>query len=336
MVNLGINGFGRIGRLVLRVALMKPGVDVVAINDLFMDLPTMAYLFKYDSVHGRFPGTVEHSGDYLVVDGKKIAVYRCGKPEEIPWKVHAVDVVIEATSVFAIVDRCKPHLTAGAKRVIITTPSADAPPFVCGVNDAEYQEAVYGPIISASSCTVNCLAPLLKVIDETFGVIDGTLTVLHAVASGQKAVDGPLQKDWRGGRSLLNNIIPSGNGSVAGKAVGRVLPQLAGKITGIELRVPTQNVSMVDVTVRTNRPVTMEQATHSLRAASASGLSGVLDVTDDPVVSGDFVGVSASCVVDLTASTIISPTFAKFVAWYDNEYAYACRVVDLVMKTINR
>lgn len=235
MVNIGINGFGRIGRLVLRVALLKHGVDVVAINDLFMDLQTMAYLFKYDSVHGRFPGTVEHTDNCLVIDGKRISVYRCGKPDDIPWKVHDVDVVVEATSVFAIVDRCKPHLTAGAKRVIITTPSADAPPFVCGVNDTQYQSAVHGPIISASSATVACLAPLLKVVDEAFGVVDGTLTVLHSVASGQKAVDGPLQKDWRGGRSLLNNIIPSTNGSATAKAVGRVLPQLNNKISGPSL-----------------------------------------------------------------------------------------------------
>lgn len=330
MVNIGINGFGRIGRLVLRAAMSKPGADVVAVNDPFMDTEYMAYMFKFDSVHGRWPGHVEATPDHLIIDGKKIAVYKARQPEEIPWKAHDVDYVVESTGVFTIIDRCKGHLTGGAKRVVISAPSADAPMYVVGVNAHTYTPDV--TILSNASCTTNCLAPLVKVLDDNFSLVEGLMTTVHATTATQKTVDGPSQKDWRGGRGILNNIIPSSTG--AAKAVGKVIPSLNGRLTGMAFRVPTSNVSVVDLTVRVDKEVTKEELLRVYKAAAAEGpLKGILEVTEEAVVSTDFIGSHASCIFDADASIILNPKFLKLIAWYDNEFGYSNRVIDLILET---
>jgi len=324
-VKIGINGFGRIGRLVFRCALEK-GVDVVAVNDPFIPPDYMAYMFKYDSTHGRFKGEVSHKGDKLIVNGKEISVFVEKDPSKIPWGKLGAEYVVESTGVFTTVDKCKPHLEAGAKKVIITAPSADAPMFVMGVNEDKYtgQETV----ISNASCTTNCLAPLAKVIHEKFGIVEALMTTVHSYTATQKTVDGPSHKDWRGGRGAAQNIIPSSTG--AAKAVGKVIPDLNGKLTGMAFRVPTPNVSVVDLTARLNKGAKYEEICAAIKEASNGPLKGILGYTDEEVVSTDFIGDTHSSIFDAKAGISLNDNFVKLISWYDNEYGYSNRVVDLI------
>lgn len=325
MASIGINGFGRIGRIVLRAALNK-GVKVVAINDPFIPLDYMVYMFKYDSTHGRFKGDVHHENGLLVVNGQQIHVFTEKDPTQIPWGKHGAEYVVEATGVFTTVDKCKAHVAGGAKRVIITAPSADAPMFVVGVNENKYDPS--HQILSNASCTTNCLAPLAKVINDQFGIVEGLMTTVHSYTATQKTVDGPSNKDWRGGRTAATNIIPSSTG--AAKAVGKVIPELNGKLTGMAFRVPTADVSVVDLTVRLAKPATYEQIKQAVKAASEGELKGILGYTEDEVVSSDFIGDEHSSIFDAKAGISLNDNFVKLVSWYDNEYGYSCRVVDLI------
>ncbi|KAH0579696.1 hypothetical protein H2248_002539 [Termitomyces sp. 'cryptogamus'] len=326
-VNVGINGFGRIGRIVLRNALSNDKVNVVAVNDPFIDLEYMVYMFKYDSVHGRFKGTVEAKDGKLWVDGKPIAVFGEKNPQDIKWSSVGAEYIVESTGVFTTTEKAGLHLQGGAKKVIISAPSADAPMFVVGVNldkyDPKYQ------VISNASCTTNCLAPLAKVIHDKFGIIEGLMSTIHATTATQKTVDGPSHKDWRGGRSTNNNIIPSSTG--AAKAVGKVIPSLNGKLTGLSFRVPTIDVSVVDLVVRLEKKTTYEEIKAAIREASQGPLKGILEYTDDALVSADFVGHDASSIFDASAGIQLNENFVKLISWYDNEWGYSKRVVDLLV-----
>jgi len=326
MVNVGINGFGRIGRLVLRNALELQGVDVVAINDPFIDLDYMVYMFKYDSVHGRFKGTIESVDGKLVINGKSVAVHAERDPAAIPWGKSSADYVVESTGVFTTIDKASAHLTGGAKKVIISAPSADAPMYVCGVNLEQYDPS--HKVISNASCTTNCLAPLAKIIHDNFGIAEGLMTTVHAATATQKTVDGPSHKDWRGGRSVNNNIIPSSTG--AAKAVGKVIPSLNGKLTGMAFRVPTLDVSVVDLVVRLEKPTSYDEIKKVVKAASEGPYKGILEYTDEQVVSTDFIGSRSSSIFDANAGIQLSPTFVKLIAWYDNEWGYSRRVCELI------
>eukprot|EP01084_Bolivina_argentea_P126256 223571_1 len=328
MVNIGINGFGRIGRLVLRAALLK-GANVVAINDPFLDLEYIVYMFKYDSVHGQFKGDIEAKDGKLFVNGQAIAVYYMSNPSEIPWGQHNCDYVVESTGVFTTLERAGAHLTAGAKRVLISAPSADAPMYVMGVNADQYKAS--DKIFSNASCTTNCLAPLAKVIHDNFSMTEGLMTTVHATTATQKTVDGPSKKDWRGGRGILNNIIPSSTG--AAKAVGKVIPELNGKLTGMAFRVPTADVSVVDLTCKIAKGAKKEDIDKAIKAASEGPLKGILGYTDESVVSTDFLGCTLSSIYDAGASISLNDNFIKLISWYDNEFGYSCRVIDLIMYT---
>lgn len=324
-INVGINGFGRIGRLVLRAAATREDINVVAINDL-LDIDYIAYLFKYDSTHGRFDGTVEVQDGNLIVNGKKIRVTAERTPENLAWDAVDVDVVIEATGLFLTKETAEKHITAGAKKVVLSAPSKDdTPMFVMGVNHADYAGQT---IVSNASCTTNCLAPIAKVLNDEFGIKDGLMTTVHATTATQKTVDGPSMKDWRGGRGASQNIIPSSTG--AAKAVGKVIPALNGKLTGMAFRVPTANVSVVDLTVNLSKPASYERICEVMKAASEGSLKGILGYTEDAVVSQDFIGETLSSVFDATAGISLTDTFAKVVSWYDNEVGYSNRVLDLV------
>jgi len=325
MASVGINGFGRIGRIVLRAALAK-GVKVVAINDPFVPLDYMVYMFKYDSTHGRFNGEVSHVDGMLVVNGQKIAVFTERDPTAIPWGNAGAEYVVEATGVFTTIEKASAHVKGGAKKVIITAPSADAPMFVCGVNEQKYDSSVQ--ILSNASCTTNCLAPLAKVINDNFGIVEGLMTTVHSYTATQKTVDGPSGKDWRGGRTAAMNIIPSSTG--AAKAVGKVIPELNGKLTGMAFRVPTPDVSVVDLTVRLEKPASYEQIKTAIKAASENELKGIMGYTEDDVVSTDFIGDQRSSIFDAKAGISLNDNFVKLVSWYDNEFGYSCRVVDLI------
>lgn len=325
-IKIGINGFGRIGRLVLRVALGRKDIEVVAVNDPFIAPDYAAYMFKYDSTHGRYKGEVTASGDDLIIDGHKIKVFQERDPANIPWGKSGVDYVIESTGVFTKLEGAQKHIDAGAKKVIITAPSADAPMFVVGVNEDKYTPDL--KIISNASCTTNCLAPLAKVVNDTFGIEEGLMTTVHSITATQKTVDGPSHKDWRGGRTASGNIIPSSTG--AAKAVGKVIPELNGKLTGMSLRVPTTDVSVVDLTVRLKKAASYEEIAQAIKKASEGPLKGVLGYTEDAVVSTDFLGSSYSSIFDEKAGILLSPTFVKLISWYDNEYGYSTRVVDLL------
>lgn len=328
-INVGINGFGRIGRLVLRNILTDPkneNVNIVAINNPSTDTEYAAYLFKYDSTHGKYPGTVEHDDDALIVDGKRIALYRETDPVNIPWGELHVDYVIESTGVFKELDSAQKHIIGGAKKVIITAPSKTAPMFVVGVNEQQYTSDM--SIVSNASCTTNCLAPLVKVINDKFEILDALMTTVHSATASQKLVDGTSRKDWRGGRSAPGNIIPSSTG--AAKAVAAVIPELKGKITGISLRVPTINISIVDLTVRLKKETSYDEIKQTIREASEGKLKGVLGYTDDFVVSSDFTSDSRSSIFDAKAGLELNSQFFKLLAWYDNEYGYSARVVDLL------
>jgi len=323
---IGINGFGRIGRLVMRVA-VEHGVEVVSINDPFIELEYMVYMFKYDSTHGQFKGSVTTDGKKLIVNGKPISVHNCRDPKDIPWGADGAEYVVESTGCFTTIDKANAHITGGAKKVIISAPSADAPMFVMGVNEDKYDPSL--PIISNASCTTNCLAPLAKVINDNFTIVEGLMTTVHAYTATQKTVDGPSNKDWRGGRTAANNIIPSGTG--AAKAVGKVIPALNGKLTGMAFRVPVPNVSVVDLTVRLEKGATYDEIKKVVKAAAESGpLKGILAYTEDQVVSSDFNTSSYSSIFDAGAGISLNNNFVKLVSWYDNEYGYSNRVIDLI------
>ncbi len=329
MVKIGINGFGRIGRLVARAAFDNPNVQIVAINDPFIDLEYMVYMLTYDSVHGRFNGTVEVKGDKLVVNGNEISVFAETDPANIPWSQAGAEYIAEATGVFTSEEGASKHFKGGAKKVIITAPAKDktTPMFVMGVNNEKYTSDMN--IVSNASCTTNCLAPLASVINDKFGIVDGLMTTVHATTATQKTVDGPSKKDWRGGRAASSNIIPSSTG--AAKAVGVVIPELNGKLTGMSFRVPTIDVSVVDLTVNLAKPTTMDEIKKVMKEASESDrYKGIIGYTEDAVVSSDFTTDSRTSIFDATAGIQLTPTFVKLVAWYDNEWGYSCKVVDLI------
>jgi len=331
---MGINGFGRIGRLVFRAAIANPEVEVKAVNDPFMDLKYMVYQLKYDSVHKRFPGTVSSEagddGEFLIVDGAKVRVFHEKDPASIGWGNVGADYVCESTGVFTERPKAELHIAGGAKKVIISAPPKDdVPIYVMGVNHTKYQAS--DTVVSNASCTTNCLAPLTKVIHEKFGIVEGLMTTVHAMTATQLTVDGPSRggKDWRGGRCASQNIIPSSTG--AAKAVGKVLPDVNGKLTGMAFRVPVPDVSVVDLTCRLENPGTYEEIVEVIRRASESDMAGILDVTDDEVVSTDFVSCKASSIFDVRAGISLTDNFVKLVAWYDNEWGYSNRLVDLAV-----
>ena len=325
-VKLGINGFGRIGRIVFRETYNRDNVEVVAINDL-LDVDHLAYLLKYDSVHGRFNGKVEVREGKLFVNDKYIRVTAEKDPKQIKWeeKNIEVDVVAECTGFFTTIETAKAHVEGGAKKVVISAPSADAPMFVMGVNHNEAKASDI--VVSNASCTTNCLAPLAKVINDNFGIVEGLMTTVHATTSTQMTADGPSRKDWRGGRAASINIIPSSTG--AAKAVGKVIPELNGKLTGMSFRVPTVDVSVVDLTVKVAKETSYDEIMHVLKRASENEMKGVLGFTEDDVVSQDFVSDSRTSIIDAKAGIGLNSTFFKLVSWYDNEYGYSSKLIDL-------
>lgn len=325
-IKVGINGFGRIGRLVFRAAMSNPNVDVVGINDPFIASDYMVYMLTYDTVHGKFDGDATSKDGAIVVNGQNIKVYDKMNPEEIPWGACGADYVVDSTGVFKDIKSASAHLKGGAKKVIISAPSGDAPMFVMGVNNKEYTKDM--DVVSNASCTTNCLAPLAKVIDDNFGIVEGLMTTVHATTSTQKTVDGPSNKDWRGGRGAAFNIIPSSTG--AAKAVGKVIPKLNGKLTGMAFRVPTADVSVVDLTVRIEKAATYDEIKAAMKAASEGAMAGVVGYTEDMVVSSDFITDPRTCIFDANAGIMLSENFVKLVAWYDNEWAYSCKIVDLI------
>jgi len=325
-IKVGINGFGRIGRMVFRAAVKDfPDIEIVGINDL-LEPDYLAYMLMYDSVHGRFKGEVAVDGNTLVVNGKKIRLTAVKDPAELKWNEVGADIVVESTGLFLTKDTCQKHITAGAKKVIQSAPSKDdTPMFVFGVNDKTYAGQT---IISNASCTTNCLAPVAKVLNDTWGIKRGLMTTVHAATATQKTVDGPSNKDWRGGRGILENIIPSSTG--AAKAVGVVIPELNKKLTGMAFRVPTSDVSVVDLTVELNKPATYKEICAAMKAASEGPMKGVLGYTEDKVVATDFRGESCTSTFDADAGIALDDTFVKVVAWYDNEWGYSCKVLDMV------
>ncbi|KAK5999590.1 hypothetical protein QM012_005247 [Aureobasidium pullulans] len=325
-VNVGINGFGRIGRIVFRNAVEHDNVHVVAVNDPFIEPEYAAYMLKYDSVHGQFKGTIEVSGKDLIVNGKKVTFYTERDPANIPWAETGAYYVVESTGVFTTTEKASAHLKGGAKKVVISAPSADAPMFVMGVNNESYKSDIQ--VLSNASCTTNCLAPLAKVINDKFGIVEGLMTTIHSYTATQKTVDGPSGKDWRGGRAAAQNIIPSSTG--AAKAVGKVIPQLNGKLTGMSMRVPTANVSVVDLTARLEKPASYETIKKAIKDASENELKGILGYTEDEIVSSDMCGANESSIFDAKAGISLNDNFVKLVSWYDNEWGYSRRVLDLL------
>ena len=326
-VKVGINGFGRIGRLVFRASLQRDDIDVVGINDPFLDPEYMAYLFKYDSVHYRSKATVEVKGDTLVIDGKEIAVCAEKNPADIPWGAVGAEYVVESTGVFLTKEKAQGHIDGGAKRVVMSAPSKDdTPMFVMGVNHDDYKADM--AFVSNTSCTTNCLAPVAKVLNDNFGIVEGLMTTVHAMTATQKVADGPSGKDWRGGRAASANIIPSSTG--AAKAVGKVIPELNGKLTGMAFRVPTTDVSVVDLTCRLDKGASYEAIKAAMKAASEGEMKGVLGYTEDQVVSTDFIGETCTSVFDAGAGISLTDNFVKVVSWYDNEWGYSSKVLDLI------
>lgn len=324
---IGINGFGRIGRLILRAVAQRKDVEVVAVNDPFIDVEYAAYLFEYDTIHGRFNGTIKTSGEYLLVNDMKIRFSAHKEPIDLDWASVGADYIAEATGKFTSDEASIDHIKAGAKKVIITAPAkGNVPMFVMGVNENEYTNDMN--IISNASCTTNCLAPLSKIINDKFGIAEGLMTTVHSVTASQLTVDGPSKKDWRGGRAATYNIIPSGTG--AATAVGKVIPTLKGKLTGMSFRVPTLNVSVVDLTVKLSTPATYEQICSEIKRASENEYKGIVSYTDKMVVSSDFIGDIHTCIFDEKAGIMLNDHFVKLVAWYDNEWAYSNKVVDLI------
>ncbi|MDP5158814.1 MAG: type I glyceraldehyde-3-phosphate dehydrogenase [Flaviramulus sp.] len=323
-LKLGINGFGRIGRIAFRVAASRPDIEIVGINDL-LDVEHLAYLLKYDSVHGRFNGTVDVKNGNLVVNGNEIRITAERNPEDLKWDAVGAEVVLDCTGIFTTLEGAQKHITAGAKKVAISAPSADAPMFVMGVNHTKI--TANDTIVSNASCTTNCLAPLAKVINDNFGIVEGLMTTVHATTATQLTVDGPSRKDWRGGRSALANIIPSSTG--AAKAVGKVIPELNGKLTGMAFRVPTPDVSVVDLTVRIEKSASWDEVKAALKKASENELKGILGYTEEAVVSQDFVSESMTSIFDADASIALNDNFLKLVSWYDNEFGYSTKLIDL-------
>eukprot|EP00640_Fibrocapsa_japonica_P003074 CAMPEP_0113933614 /NCGR_PEP_ID=MMETSP1339-20121228/780_1 /TAXON_ID=94617 /ORGANISM="Fibrocapsa japonica" /LENGTH=337 /DNA_ID=CAMNT_0000934967 /DNA_START=105 /DNA_END=1118 /DNA_ORIENTATION=- /assembly_acc=CAM_ASM_000762 len=327
-IKFGVNGFGRIGRLVSRAAMGNPNVELVGVNDPFMDLDYMVYLFKYDSVHGKYKGTVEAVDGNLVIDGKVVKVFSEKDPTAIPWGANGIDFVCESTGIFLTAEKAQAHIGGGCKKVIMSAPSKDSTPmFVMGVNHEEYEASM--DIVSNASCTTNCLAPLAKVLNDTFGIEEGLMTTVHAMTANQLSVDGPSKggKDWRAGRCASQNIIPASTG--AAKAVGKVIPALNGKLTGMAFRVPTPDVSVVDLTVRLTNGASYDEIKAAVKAASEGPMAGILGYTEEAVVSCDFVSDSRSSIFDAAAGISLTPNFVKVVSWYDNEWGYSNRLVDL-------
>jgi len=325
-IRVGINGFGRIGRLVFRAGLDHPNIEFTGINDPFMTPDYCAYMLRYDTVHGQYKGEVSHTNDSIIVNGHKVRFFAEKDPVSIPWGSCNADYVVESTGVFTDIAGCEGHLKGGAKKVIISAPSKDAPMFVCGVNLDTYKKDMN--IVSNASCTTNCLAPLAKVVHDTFGIADGLMTTVHSTTGTQKTVDGPSKKDWRGGRAAAGNIIPSSTG--AAKAVGKVIPDLNGKLTGMAFRVPTLNVSVVDLTVNLKKAATYEQICAAIKKASEGPLKGILGYTEEEVVSSDFVGDPRTSIFDAKAGIALTDTCVKLSSWYDNEWGYSCKVLQLI------
>jgi len=324
-IRIGINGFGRIGRLAFRRAVTLGDVEVVGINDL-IDVEYLAYMLRYDSTHGRFQGEVAVQNGQLVVNGKAIRISAERDPNNLKWNEVGADYVLESTGFFLTDESARAHINAGARRVVMSAPSKDATPiFVMGVNHTTYTGQ---DVVSNASCTTNCLAPMAKVVHDNFGIVNGLMTTVHATTATQKTVDGPSVKDWRGGRGAAQNIIPSSTG--AAKAVGRVIPELNGKLTGMAFRVPTPDVSVVDLTVNLARPASYEQIKAAMKAAAEGPMAGILGYTEDEVVSTDFLGESCTSVFDANAGIALTDTFVKLVAWYDNEWGYSCKCIDLM------
>ena len=325
-IKIGINGFGRIGRLVFRVAAANENLEVVGINDL-IDVDYIAYMLKYDSTHGRFNGTVEVKDGSLVVNGKTIRVTAERNPADLKWDAVGAEYVVESTGLFLTKESAQGHIAAGAKKVVMSAPSKDdTPMFVMGVNNTEYKNDM--TFVSNASCTTNCLAPIAKVLNDNFGIVDGLMTTVHATTATQKTVDAPSAKDWRGGRGAGQNIIPSSTG--AAKAVGKVIPALNGKLTGMAFRVPTPNVSVVDLTVNLAKGATYAKICEAMKAASEGPMKGVLGYTEDAVVSNDFIGEAQTSVFDAKAGIALTDTFVKIISWYDNEMGYSTKVVELI------
>ena len=332
-INIAINGFGRIGRLVLRNIAARQDIKVVAINDI-VPADNLAYLLKYDSTHGKMSGEIKAEGDEIIVNGNRIKVLSEKDPEKLPWKDLKVDYVIESTGLFTTPETAAKHLNAGAKRVIITAPAkGEIPTFVMGVNHEKYQPAT-DTIVSNASCTTNCLAPITKVLLDKFGIEEGLMTTIHAVTATQPTVDGPSKKDWRGGRGACQNIIPASTG--AAKAVAMCIPEVKGKLTGMAMRVPTADVSVVDLTVRLSKPTTYEEICQAMKQASEGQMKGILAYCDEQLVSSDFISSTYSAIFDKDAGIALNDKFYKIIAWYDNEMGYACRVVDLVAYMASR
>jgi glyceraldehyde 3-phosphate dehydrogenase len=325
-VKVGINGFGRIGRIVFRNAVEHDDIEIVAVNDPFIEPKYAAYMLKYDTTHGQFKGDVKVSGSDLIVNGKTVKFYMERDPSAIPWKDTGAYYIVESTGVFTTTEKAKAHLKGGAKKVIISAPSADAPMYVMGVNEKTYKSDI--DVISNASCTTNCLAPLAKVVHDNFTIIEGLMTTIHSYTATQKTVDGPSAKDWRGGRTAAQNIIPSSTG--AAKAVGKVIPELNGKLTGMSMRVPTSNVSVVDLTCRIEKPASYEDIKDAMKKAADGSLKGILSYTEDEVVSSDLNGDNNSCIFDAKAGISLNKYFVKLVAWYDHEWGYSRRVLDLI------
>ena len=335
-IKIGINGFGRIGRLVFRIAVAQPEVfEVVAVNDPFISTDYMAYMTKYDTIHGRFDGVAEAKDGKFLVNGKEIKTFDKMNPEEIPWGEVGVEYVVESTGVFTTTEKCQAHLKGGAKKVIISAPAKDkeTPTFVMGVNNDTYTPDMN--VVSNASCTTNCLAPLAKVINDKFGIIEGLMTTVHATTGTQKTVDAPSKKDWRGGRAAAGNIIPSSTG--AAKACALVIPSLKGKLTGMAFRVPTLDVSVVDLTCRLEKPTTYEEICAAVKAASEGEMKGILGYTDEDVVSSDFYTDPRTSIFDSKAGIMLNDQFVKLVSWYDNEWGYSNKLLDLIkhMSTVD-
>ena len=326
-IKVGINGFGRIGRLVFRAGLASNDIEFVGINDPFMTPDYMAYMLRYDTMHGQFKGEISYTDDSIIVNGKEIKFFAEMEPKNIPWGKVGAEYVVEATGIFLTKEKAQAHIDAGAKKVVMTGPSKDdTPMFVCGVNLDKYTKDM--TFVSNASCTTNCLAPIAKVLNDKWGIKDGLMTTVHSTTATQKTVDGPSKKDWRGGRAAAGNIIPSSTG--AAKAVGKVIPELNGKLTGMSMRVPTLDVSVVDLTVNLEKPAKYDEICAAMKAASEGELKGILGYTEDAVVSSDFLGDARTSIFDAKAGIALTDTFVKVVSWYDNEMGYSNKVLDLI------
>lgn len=331
MVKIGINGFGRIGRLVFRAAMERGDAEIVAVNDPFIDVEYMIYMLKYDTAHGRYNAKMEAKNGKLVVNGKEVVVYNCMDPKEIPWKEAGAEYILESTGLFTTMDKAAAHFNGGAKKVVISAPSPDAPMFVMGVNNNTYTSDM--KIVSNASCTTNCLAPLTKVINDNFGIVEGLMTTVHSQTATQKTVDGPSKKDWRGGRAASANIIPSSTG--AAKAVAKVIPEMQGKLTGMAFRVPTIDVSVVDLTCRLAKPATYDEIKAAIKKACENEMKGIMDYTEDDVVSSDFLTDAHTSIFDAKAGIALNDNFVKLVSWYDNEWGYSNKALDLIIHMCN-